>query len=209
VTDVRIPRVVVLPVAFFLLVGCVPVALVGAGASFALLDGAHADRVIGYQSYPQNVPEIGALRVKVYPINAESRRGQEPFVVCVSTWWTGDQKSEIPKTLSIDPNAAFLRLPDETWVRPSGYAVAGRCPYPEYGSLAYEPDFADVVAGSRATAKRVVSWKFQDVALRFPTATVGSSAQFSLDLAFVEVDGQRHSLAPVTFKPVYGRVSPR
>src|SRR3989304_5444892 len=55
------------------------------------------DKHIGYQSSPVTVPHVGELRLLVFPLNTNDRRGMEPFVICVAARGTTGEPKEKPQ----------------------------------------------------------------------------------------------------------------
>jgi len=167
------------------------------------------DKQIGYQSSPVTVPRVGELRLLVFPLNANDRRGIEPFVICLAARWTTGESKEKPQTLSIDAKTISLILPDGSAIKPSGYAVEAICPYFDLltsstRTLAYrEIDFGQPLAWNLNPS---ISWGFPDLALRFDVATPGAEQKFSLQLGSLALDGALHNIPIIAFTSYYGKI---
>jgi hypothetical protein len=165
-------------------------------------------QAIGDQSIPANVPEAGPLRLVAYPLNATARQGHKPFVIClVAQVLDGTATTLPPPTATLDPSRILLILPGPASVRPSGYALPARCPYPDLPDLAgtdlafHEIDFTQALAWKRESAEPVT-----ELALRFDIATPDPSQTFSLDLGSLTLNRAEYLLPRIGFTRTRGAI---
>ena len=160
------------------------------------------------QSEPTVAPQIGSVSLWAYPLNASDRQGRKPFVICVVPD-APDGRSVILwlGSVRLDPQHVVLDLPGQAGIRPSGYAVVARCPYPEQsGGGAGEPEFQPVDPGRPLVWKHDVRAPFRDLALRFDVAAPDPGLRFSLDLGTAELDRGQLALPKILFQRSAGPI---
>jgi len=178
-----------------------------AGCPFLMLDDAHLNSVVGYQSSPLIVPKVREASIHAYPLNSNKNNSDKPFVICISTWWEGDRSLTKPKTISFSPPKVKLSLGNKT-VMPTGFAV-GKCPYPELGNLRQALWFEITDPNSSATAIEVTNG-FQDVAFFFDVITPTPNEKFTLELSSIKLDSSEFLIANnIGFEAYYGAIPNR
>lgn len=155
-------------------------------------------RYVGDQSVPTQTPFIDALSLFAYPLNSANHQNRKPLVICVVpeaidgkpvTWQMRDA--------SLDPNRILLTLPGGTSVKPSGYALPARCPYPEFrhnaaSVLVFEDiDFAQPLVWPRDSMGDV-----KELALKFDVPAPSPDKRFSLELGSIDLNYQKPQTVP-------------
>lgn len=173
-----------------------------------MLEDAHLNSVVGYQSSPLIVPKVHEASIHVYPLNSKINNGDKPFVVCISTWWVGDKALKKPKNISYNPRRVKLSLANNTVLTPTGFAV-GKCPYPELGNLKRPLGFEEAKPDSIATAIDVING-FQDVAFFFDVITPTPNENFTLELSSIKLDSSEFPITEeINFEAFYGAIPNR
>ena len=168
------------------------------------------DKSIGYQSILVTVPQFGELQLQAFPLNANDRRGKEPFVICLASWWKMGVPKEKTQTLSIDPKMIFLTMPNGSVIKPSGYAVEESCPYPEFSpSSTRALVFGEINFGEPLVwgLNPSIPWWFPDLVLLFDVVAPGAEEKFSLQLGPLAVDGAMQDVPTIEFAPHDGKIS--
>ena len=162
-----------------------------------------------YESTPTVLPRIGTLRLAVYPLNATAQLGQKPFVICVVPESPdGSAVTSQMATAALDPARIQLTLPDKTAIKPSGYALAARCPYPELSeSSPSRLDFRELDTTRPLIWRRDTTEPVTELAFRFDIATPSPDQKFSFDLGALTLNQRQHNLPRIEFEPTpRGRV---
>jgi hypothetical protein len=162
--------------------------------------GTYGDPLL--QSLPRLSPQIGTLRLVAYPLNASARQARRPFVICiVPTIPDGSPVDLQMRMATLDPTRILLTLDNATSVKPSGYALPARCPYPEERpdvrdtELVFrEIDFTQPLVWRRDTTESV-----SELALRFDLVTPSPNQTFSLDLGLLSLNEEQHVLPKIEF----------
>ena len=173
-----------------------------------MLEDAHLNNEVGYQSSPLVVPKIRGASIHAYPLNSKIYNSDKPFVICISTWWVGDKSQIEPKTISFSPVKVKLSLANKTVLTPTGFAM-GKCPYPELGNLKQPLRFEVMHQDSSATAVSTING-FQDVALFFDIITPAPEEKFTLDLSSIKLDSSEFPITDeINFGAYYGTIPHR
>ena len=169
---------------------------------------------VSQQSMPRTFPATGALRLVAYPLNATYRQGQKPFVICVvavSSSGNPVTAQEMPSA-TLDPARILLIVPDLGSIRPSAYAIPERCPYPEFPLLSdteldfREIGFHEIDFSQPLVWKPYVSYKVNELALRFDIETPKPDVAFSLDLGSLTLGQIEHLPGRIEFRQVSGKI---
>jgi hypothetical protein len=155
-------------------------------------------RYVGDQSVPTKTPFIDALSLFAYPLNSSDRQDKKPLVICVVpeaidgkpvTWQLRDA--------SLDPNRILLALPDGTSVKPSGYALQARCPYPELRLDAAKPlAFQDIDFAQPLVWRRNQIGDVKELALKFDVPAPSPDKGFSLELGSMTLNFEKPQTVP-------------
>jgi len=158
------------------------------------------DLAIGDQSGPLSAPQIEALRFFAYPLNTSARQGKEPFMICIVpeaadgkriTWQMRDAK--------LDPDRIALTLPDKTTVKPTGYALAARCPYPELRRYAYVNallTFREIDFGQPLVWRQDMQGHVTELVLKFDVPAPSPDKRYSLELGSLTLNYQEPQVVP-------------
>ena len=154
------------------------------------------------QSLPKLSPQIGTLRLVAYPLNASAREGQRPFVICVVPEIPdGSAVSSQMQTATFDPTRIVLTLGNGTSVKPSGYALPARCPYPEERPDVRDSElvFREIDFTRPLVWRRDMTEPVTELALRFDLATPSPRETFSLQLGSLSLNEAQHLLPKIEF----------
>lgn len=169
----------------------------------------HLDSVIGDQSGPLSAPQIQDLRFFAYPLNASARQGKEPFLICIVPEATdGKAVTWQMRDASLDPDRIVLTLPDKTTVKPSGYALAGRCPYPELRRYAYVSallTFREIDFTQPLVWRQDMKGNVTELVLKFDVPAPSPDKRYSLELGSLTLNYQAPQVVPkINFARYHG-----
>ena len=162
----------------------------------AMFHSPHGDRAT-HQAAATKLFQNGEFHIFVYRLAESSQQNAPSLVICVVPRWWGLDGATKPQVALFDPGEVFLRLPDGSLVRPTGYAIEGICPHP---SLNLPPvAFQTVNLETRLVSKREAHGQFSDIILRFGVPQATSIERISLEFGYFSLDGKRHALPQIGF----------
>ena len=140
--------------------------------------------------YRKAVFDIGEFRLIAFVVKPISTEDKSPIVICISSYWYGQEGSAGPNSAFFDAKQISLRVSEALKASPTGYAVGGSCFGPLSPSEFSGFDLERPIVTTR-TATRTL---FEDVMLRFDISQPKDEERIFLDLGSISLEKTEHMM---------------
>jgi len=168
------------------LTSCASLELIGGvvKAVGTVVDTVFPSRVPAGKKYRKAELEIGHFRLIAYVVQPKSSEDQQPLVICISSYWHGEDGAAAPRSVLFDANRISLKVSEMLAALPTGYAVVANC----FGPLPPSTFGGIDLQRPVVTTRNDSSMLFPDVVLRFELPQPRDDEAISLDLGSIYLD---------------------